>query len=43
MVALDERCARFLKAMTAITHPVHVGSMSTIGINSTTNVGSSSR
>jgi len=36
-------CSRFLKAMTAMTHAVQVGSMSTPGMNSTANVGSNSR
>ncbi len=34
---------RFLKAMTASTQPVHVGSMSITGMNSTANVGSNSK
>ncbi len=37
------RCSRFRKAITAMTHAVQVGSMSTTGKISATNVGSSSR
>ena len=36
-------CSRFRNAITAMTHAVQVGSMSTTGKISATNVGSSSR
>ena len=37
------RCARFRKAITTITQPVQVGSMSAMGMNSTTKVGNKSK